>query len=111
MKFTQIIQLTILLNHEFTHPWMLKGVPIFTLASSNQPHGWKIPEVNGGVNGKIIHKWCVFQHAMFVYNKDYQRVFDLLGGSVRDHQLLGCASKPPMSSARSGLERSQECKA
>ena len=33
------------------------------------------------------------------------------GGSVRDNKLFGCASKAPMSSARSGLERSQECKA
>ena len=28
-------------------------------------HGWKIPELNGGVNRKIIDKWSIFQHAMF----------------------------------------------
>ena len=28
-------------------------------------HGWKISELNGGLNGKIAYKWSIFQHAMF----------------------------------------------
>ena len=38
--------------------------------------GWKIPELNGGLNRKITDKWSSFQHAMF----DYQRVYILTLG-------------------------------
>ena len=28
-------------------------------------HGWKIPELNGGLNRKSTYKWSIFHHTMF----------------------------------------------
>ena len=43
-----------------TYPWVIK-------------HGNGKSHVNGGFNGKIIHEWWIFQHAMFDDTGGYEK--------------------------------------